>query len=85
MNEVRFCLLTLLTHGLGEGNLIFCCTVPTDPNFRQTKIIIIPISYINISSFTIYISCNLNFFFQITIKYIKKQKFSALDIVESWE
>ena len=73
MNEVRFCLLTLLRHGLGEGNLIFCCAVPTDPNFRQTKIIIILISYINISSFTIYISCNLNFFFQIAIKYIKNK------------
>ena len=26
---------------LGEGNLIFCCTGPTDPNFRQIKIIVL--------------------------------------------
>ena len=89
MNEVRFCLLTLLRHGLGEGNLIFCCAVPTDPNFRQTKIIIIPISYINISSFTIYISCNLNFFFQIAIKYIKNKNLVHLILLnlgskETW-
>ena len=33
---------------LGEGNLIFCCTDPTDPNFQKIKIIIIVISHINI-------------------------------------
>ena len=26
---------------MGEGNLIFCCTGPTDPNFRQIKVIIL--------------------------------------------
>ena len=58
---------------------------PTDPNFWQIKIIIL-ISHINIPFLTIYISSNMIFFFQITIKYKKiknKKKISALDIVES--
>ena len=32
---------------LGEGNLIFCCTGPTHPNFHHIKIIIILISHVN--------------------------------------
>ena len=44
------------------GNLIFCCTGPSDPHFWQNKIIIL-FFYINISFFTIFISCNLTFFF----------------------
>ena len=36
------------TRKLGKGNLIFCCTDPTDPNFQQIKIVIIVISHINI-------------------------------------
>ena len=40
---------------LGKGNVIFCCMVPTDPNFRQTKIIIIIlISFLNISCFLLF-------------------------------
>ena len=59
---------------------------PTDPNFWQTKIIIILISHINISFFTIYISCNLTLVLMDNYKIHKnknKQKFSALDFIES--
>ena len=48
---------------LGEGNLIFGCTGPTDSNFWQAKIIIILILYINISFLTIHISFETIFFF----------------------
>ena len=42
------------------------------------------ISQINISLFfAICISSNMIFYFKITLKYIRKQKFSALDVVES--
>ena len=42
------------------------------------------ISQINISFFfAICISSNMIFYFKITLKYIRKQTFSALDIVES--
>ena len=66
---------------LGESNVTFCCMGPTDPNFRQIKIIIILISHINIYFFTIYNSSN--WFFLDYNKIHKKQKFSAFDIVES--
>ena len=59
--------------GLGEGKLIFRCTGLTDSNFRQTKIKIILISYINISFITIFNSFNMIFFFSITIKYTKNR------------
>ena len=45
----------------GEGNLIFCCTGLTDPNFWNIKIIIIMISHIYISFF-IFISSSMTFF-----------------------
>ena len=70
------------TFELGEGNLIFCYTGPTDPSFWQIKVMIV-ISHINIFLFTIYFSSNMIFFFLVVIKQIKKQKFSALHIVES--
>ena len=38
---------------LGEGNSIFCCTGPTDPNFWQIKITIIRISHANFYFFRI--------------------------------
>ena len=52
---------------LGEGNLIFCCTGPTDSNFWEIKIIIL-ISYIKIFLFTIYFSSNMIFFFSVSVK-----------------
>ena len=39
-----------------ENNLIFCCTVPADPNFWQIKLIIILISHTDIFLFTTYFS-----------------------------
>ena len=46
---IIFCskLLIFPIYFLGKGNLIVCCTGPTETNFRQTKTIIL-ISYINI-------------------------------------
>ena len=41
-----------------ENNLIFCCTVPADPNFWQIKLIIILISHTDIFLFTTYFSSN---------------------------
>ena len=38
--------ILILKFTSGKGNLIFCCTGPTDPNFRQIKVIIL-ISHIN--------------------------------------
>ena len=58
-------LFLIYTNNFGEGNLFFCCTGPTNLNFRQTKIIIILICYINISIFTIYISFNMIIFFRL--------------------
>ena len=56
---------------LGKGNIIFCCTGLTNPYFWQIKIIIV-ISHTNFSFFlfTIYITSNRIFFFQVTLKYI---------------
>ena len=49
--------------GLGEGNLNFCNTGPTDPNFRK-----IEIKYI-FSTIVFFLTS----FFYITIKYIKNK------------
>ena len=54
-----------------QRQLNFFCTGLTKPNFWQIKIII-PISHTNFSFLKIFISLNELFFFQITIKYIKK-------------
>ena len=74
-----------------KGNLIFCYNGPKDPNFLQMKIIIIIIIIIlvlllNIFLCTIYFSSLIFFGWGVVIKQRenkKKQKFIALDIVES--
>ena len=55
----------------------------TDPNFWQNKIMI---SYRNVAFFTICISFDMVLFFikHSSDKIHEKQKFSALDIAESW-
>ena len=52
----------------GEGNLIFCCTGATDPNFWEIKIIVILTLHKNTFVFTIYFSFNMIFFLSFTIK-----------------
>ena len=74
-----------------KGNLIFSYNGPKDPNFLQMKIIIIIIIIIlvlllNIFLCTIYFSSLIFFGWGVVIKQRenkKKQKFIALDIVES--
>ena len=66
----------------------FCCMGLTNPNCWQTEILIL-ISYINISFFTSYISSNLTFFFQSTIKYRKNKNLVHLILLnlgskETW-
>ena len=55
----------------GEGNLIFCYTSLTNPNFWQIKIIILLISNINIF-FTIDFSYVI-LFFLVTVKHMKNK------------
>ena len=72
-----------------KGNLIFCYNGPKDPNFLQMKIIIIIIILVlllNIFLCTIYFYSLIFFGWGVVIKQRenkKKQKFIALDIVES--
>ena len=67
---------------LGEGNLIFWCTGPTDSKFWQIKIIIL----ISQKIFSFFFYSLYFFWYNIFLldhnKIHKKQKFSALDIVE---
>ena len=76
-----FC-LKISSHTLAKATQFFC-TVATNSDFLQIKVIILLISYTKISFFTIYISFNMVFFLQITLKYIKKKKILAIDIAES--
>ena len=66
----------------GEGNLIFCCTSPTDTNFLQIKIVIRMTSHINISSFYYWY-----FFYDIFLldynQINKTQKINAFNIFKS--
>ena len=55
---------------LGEGNLIFCCTGPSDPNFWQIKTIILTLHIT--MCFTIYFSSNI-FLFQVTKRLVKNK------------
>ena len=48
---------------LGEGNLIFWCTGPTDSKFWQIKIIILISQKIFSFFFTVYISFDIIFFY----------------------
>ena len=77
-----FYLYNLHIDMIGEGNLIFCCTGPTDRNFWQIKITIILISHTNSSFFTNDISSQYDIFLLDHNKIRKNKKFSALDIVE---
>ena len=55
---------------LGKGNLIFCCTDSTDPNFREIKITITLISHKYFCFYNLF-SSGMIFFFSVTIKQIK--------------
>ena len=67
---------------IGEGNLIFCCTGPTDRNFWQIKITIILISHTNFSFFYNWYFFQYDIFLLDHNKIRKNKKFSAFDIVE---